>query len=224
MDAIITAAGRNSRMIEDFTNLKMEPIHKLKLKIDDKPIIIHTIENVMKADIENITVMLGHFRDEIYGILDEYSMLDCVRIRENSNVDVALSETILNALSGCSDCDYLFMAADQPTISPETINNMINIYNSDSDKYNLVSVLARRKTGVLNSAEGLGMPFCCYGSLIYNYLKGANCNLNPILRNMIKDGVKFYGIEAVDDVELLNINHYSEYLKIKDIIEKSSGN
>ena len=68
------------------------------------------------------------------------------------------------------------------------------------------------------------MPFCCYGSLIYNYLKGANCNLNPILRNMIKDGVKFYGIEAVDDVELLNINHYSEYLKIKDIIEKSSGN
>lgn len=220
MDAIITAAGRNSRMIEDFNNLKMEPVHKLKLKISDKPIIVHTIENVMNSDVENITVMLGHFRDEIYDILDEYDMLGCVKIRQNSDVNVALSETILNALKGCSDNDYLFMAADQPTITPETINNMIDIYNSDSDNHNLISILARRKVGILNSAEGLGMPFCAYGGLIYDYLKGADCNLNPILRNMIADGVKFYGIKASDDVELLNINHYSEYLKIKDIIEK----
>ena len=49
MDAIITAAGRNSRMIADFRKKNKKPIHKLKLEINNKPILIHTIEKTLNS-------------------------------------------------------------------------------------------------------------------------------------------------------------------------------
>ena len=66
------------------------------------------------------------------------------------------------------------------------------------------------------------MPFCCYGKLLYDYVQGENDNLNPILRKMIKNGVEFYALKEDNDLELLNINHYEDYLKIKKEIEKNS--
>ncbi|MDY2744020.1 MAG: NTP transferase domain-containing protein, partial [Methanosphaera sp.] len=94
MDAIITAAGKNSRMIDDFKQRNKKPIHKLKLEINNKPILIHTIEKVVNADINNITIALGHHKDEIYSLLKEYDLLDTVNIKINEDVNVGLSKTI----------------------------------------------------------------------------------------------------------------------------------
>lgn len=221
MDAIITAAGKNSRMINDFKKMNKTPIHKLKLKIEDKEILIHTINNIMDSNIDNITIVLGNFREEIYELLEKYSLTDEITIKYNQENDVGLSQTITTALEDCSENYYLFAAADQPTITPHTINNMIERLENAPNPSNTISILARRKTGWLDSAEGLGMPFCCYGQLLYDYLKSENDNLNPILRKMIKNNVEFYGVEAANNLELLNINCYNEYLEIKEEIEKS---
>ena len=35
---------------------------------------------------------------------------------------------------------------------------------------NIVSILARKKDGYLESAEGLGMPFACHTKLLLKYL------------------------------------------------------
>lgn len=220
MDAIITAAGKNSRMINDFERMNKTPIHKLKLKIEDKEILIHTIDHIMESDIENISIVLGNFRDEIYGLLEDYGLTNKISVKYNKDNDVGLSQTITTALEGCKDSYYLFAAADQPTVTANTINNMIEKLESSPNPDNTISILARRKTGWLDSAEGLGMPFCCYGDLLYGYLKDENDNLNPILRKMIKDNVEFYGVKAENDLELLNINCYNEYLKIKEEIEE----
>ena len=220
MDAIITAAGKNSRMINDFKKMNKTPIHKLKLKINDKEIIIHTLDNILDSDINNITVILGNFREEIYELLKEYGLLNKVTVKYNKNNDVGLSQSIITGLEGCSDNYYFFGAADQPTITPNTINNMIERLENSPRPKNTISILARRKTGWLDSAEGLGMPFCCYGKLLYDYLKDENDNLNPILRKMIKENVDFYGVEARNELELLNINCYDEYLNIKKEIEE----
>ena len=220
MDAIITAAGKNSRMINDFKKMNKTPIHKLKLKINDKEILIHTLDNILESDIDNITVILGNFREEIYELLKEYGMLNKVTVKYNKNNDVGLSQSIITGLDGCSDKYYFFGAADQPTITSNTINSMIERLENSPRPQNTISILARRKTGWLESAEGLGMPFCCYGKLLYNYLKDENDNLNPILRKMIKENVDFYGVEANNKLELLNINCYEEYLNIKKEIEE----
>ncbi|MDE4077676.1 NTP transferase domain-containing protein [Methanosphaera sp. Vir-13MRS] len=220
MDAIITAAGKNSRMIDDFKQRNKKPIHKLKLEINNKPILIHTIEKVVNADINNVTIALGHHKDEIYSLLKEYDLLDTVNIKINEDVNVGLSKTIENCIKDNLGEYYLFTAADQPTISTETINNMINTFKNAPNPKNTISVLARRKIGKLDSAEGLGMPFCCYGNLLYKYLANEDGNLNPILRKMIKNNVEFYGTPSRNELELKNINHYAEYEYIKEKLEK----
>ncbi|WP_294967736.1 NTP transferase domain-containing protein [uncultured Methanosphaera sp.] len=220
MDAIITAAGKNSRMIDDFKQRNKKPIHKLKLEINNKPILIHTIEKVANADINNITIALGHHKDEIYSLLEEYDLLDTVNIKINEDVNVGLSKTIENCIKDNLNEYYLFTAADQPTISTETINKLINTLKNASNPKNTISILARRKIGKLDSAEGLGMPFCCYGNLLYKYLANEDGNLNPILRKMIKNNVEFYGTPSRNELELKNINHYAEYEYIKEKLEK----
>lgn len=220
MDAILTAAGKNSRMITDFRAMHKTPIHKLGLKINGREILIHTIKNLQEADIDNIILCVGHYKETIFDILEENDMMDDVKINVNPSVDVGLSKTIENALQNDLKKNYLFMAADQPTVLPQTINNLINTLNDSPFPGNTISVLARRKSGRLDSAEGLGMPFCCYGELLYKYIRTENDNLNPILRKMIKDNVEFYGIREIDELELLNINHYDDYMYIKKVLEK----
>lgn len=220
MDAIITAAGKNSRMINDFMDMGKKPVHKLKLEINNKPLLIHTLEQVMKSDIDNVIICLGHFKDEILSILEEYSLTDKVEIVVNENPNVGLSRTITNALKDNMDNFYLFAAADQPTLTTGTINRMIYVLENSPNPRNTISILRRRNVGKLDSAVGLGMPFCCYGKLLYNYINCEDDNLNPILRKMIKDGVDFYALKEANNLELLNINHYSDYLEIKKEIEK----
>ena len=60
------------------------------------------------------------------------------------------------------------------------------------------------------------MPFACHTKLLLKYLSDNEDNLNPILRKMIAEGVVFYGTPAVNDLELLNINRYEDYLRVKD--------
>ncbi|MCD7781528.1 MAG: NTP transferase domain-containing protein [Methanosphaera sp.] len=221
MDAIITAAGKNTRMINDFKKLGIPPIHKLELEINNKPILVHTIEKLEASNIDNITVALGYYKNKMYNILEEYDLIETVNISINSDVNVGLSKTIQNALEKSGvDGYYFYMAADQPTITVNTINRIINQLDNSPNKNNTISVLARRKTGKLDSAEGLGMPFCSSGRLLYNYLLKYDENLNPLLREMISDGVEFYGIKEENELELLNINHYKDYTFIKEKIEK----
>ena len=221
MDAIVTAAGKNSRMINDFKKMNKKPIHKLKLKLQDKEILIHTLENIFQSDIDNVSVCVGHYKEEIIELLKEYSLDVKLNIVVNENPDVGLTKTIENALKNNMDKYYLFAAADQPTLSSKTINSMINVLKNSPDPTNTISILRRRKIGKLDTAEGLGMPFCCYGKLLYDYISNENDNLNPILRKMISDGVEFYAVEENNELELLNINHYDDYLRIKNEIEEN---
>ena len=220
MDCVITAAGKNSRMINDFEQMNKKPIHKLKLEINKKPIIVHTIEKVLNSNIENIIISLGYYKEEIYDILKEYDLLDYVTIKINPKLDVDLSQTIQNSIKDNTDNYYLFMAADQPTITTQTINKLIDVIDNCSNPKNTISVLRRRKTGWLDTAEGLGMPICCDGKLLYDYVIKENSNLNPILREMIKNNVEFYAIKEANEFELININHYEDYLIVKKEYEK----
>ena len=52
--------------------------------------------------------------------------------------------------------------------------------------------------------------------LLLKYLPGHEDNLNPILRKMISDGVVFYGTPPINDLELVNINKYDDYLYVKN--------
>lgn len=213
ISAVITAAGKNRRMREDLKARDMEICHKLLLDFNGEPLIIKTIENTLNAGVDECIVVLGHFSDEITAVIDELDD-ERVRVIVNPDIDVELSDSLLNGIKQVKSDYCLCVAADQPTVTNETLKNLMGgVFNSPEPE-NTVSILARGKTGYLNSAEGLGMPFACHKNLLEKYLVGHNDNLNPLLRKMVLDGVIIYGVPARNDLELININRFDDYLKV----------
>jgi molybdenum cofactor cytidylyltransferase len=214
VSAIITAAGRNRRMRTDLKSRGMEIKHKLLLSFCGNPLILQTLQNTLNAGVDECIIVLGHFSDEIISALDEFDD-ERVKIVINPEIDVELSESLLNGVKKVETNFCLCIAADQPTVSGETFKNIVDgVFNSPEPK-NTVSILARGETGYLDTAKGLGMPFACHLNILKKYLTGNKDNLNPILRKMVKDGVIFYGVSPRDDMELLNINNYDDYLECR---------
>ena len=215
ISTIITAAGKNSRMRKDQLSRGIEVTNKLILPFNNKTVIETTIDNALSLNIDECIVVLGHYANEIKdAIFENYK--DKVKFIENDPVDVGLSVSLYNGLSNSTSDFALCITADQPTVTAETFRNMIEVSQSSEDPYNTISILRRRKTGWLDTAEGLGMPFVAPRENLMKYLENENDNLNPILRKIFDDGYKFYGIKEKNEKELLNINHYDDYLKLLD--------
>ena len=215
ISTIITAAGKNSRMRKDQLSRNIELKNKLLLPFKGKTVIETTIDNALSANADECIVVLGHYGDEILdAIYDNYE--DYVKFVINNPVDVGLSVSLFNGLSNISSDYALCITADQPTVSTETFNEMIEVSQSSDNPEKTIAILRRRKTGLLDTAEGLGMPFVAHKSNLMKYLENENDNLNPILRKIFDDGYTFYGIKEKNELELLNINHYDDYLKLLD--------
>lgn len=213
LSCIVTAAGKNRRMREDLQNKGMEIQHKLLLKINDEPLISCTVKKALETDINECIVVLGHFMDDLYPVLNQIND-PRLRIIENNNVNVELSQTLLNGVLNAKYDYCLCLAGDQPTLTQKSIQNLINQLLNSPEPRNTISILARGETGYLDSAKGLGMPFACHSSLLIEYLQGEDDNLNPILRKMVADGVSLYGVQGQNELELININRYQDYIKV----------
>ena len=215
ISTVITAAGKNSRMRKDQISRGIELTNKLILPFNDKTVIETTIDNALSLDIDECIVVLGHYSSEIKeAIFDNYK--DDVKFIENNPVDVGLSTSLFNGLSNISSDFALCITGDQPTVLPETFEKMIDVIENAEDPYKTISILRRRKTGKLDTAEGLGMPFVAPRKNLMGYLENEDDNLNPILRKIFAYGYTFYGIKEKNKKELLNINHYDDYLSLLD--------
>jgi molybdenum cofactor cytidylyltransferase len=214
VSAVITAAGKNRRMREDLVSKGMKIKHKLLMDLKGEPVIVRTIENVLKSGVKNCIVVLGHYSEEIDSVLKNFSD-SRVKIIYNHDINSELSQTLLNGVKNIESGLCLCVAADQPTVTYDTMTKLIENAIKYGNPENIVSILARKETGFLESAEGLGMPFVCHSKLLLNYLPKHQDNLNPILRKMKSDNVVFYGTPALNDLELVNINRYNDYLYVK---------
>lgn len=215
ISTIITAAGKNSRMRKDQISRNMDLKNKLILPFMDKTVLETTIDNALSANIDECIVVLGHYASEIMeAIGNNYE--GSVKFVHNNPVDVGLSTSLFNGLAN-SQYDYaLCITGDQPTVSAETFNKMIEVSQNSENPEKTISILRRRKTGLLDTAEGLGMPFVAHRKNLMGYLENEDDNLNPILRKIFDDGYTFYGIKEKNKKELLNINHYEDYLSLLD--------
>jgi len=213
ISCIITAAGKNRRMREDFRNKGKKIEHKLLLKINNVPILTCTVKKALETDLNECIVVLGHFMDELYPSLEVIND-SRLKIIENPDVDVELSQTLLNGVLNAKYDYCLCLAGDQPTVTKKTMQNLIDRLLNSPEPENTVIILARGKTGPLDSAHGLGMPFACHSSLLEQYLEGEEDNLNPILRRMVANDVSFYGVQEQNKLELININRYNDYLDV----------
>ena len=202
-------------MIKDQISRGLNLTNKLILPFNTKTVIETTIDNALSSNTDECIVVLGHYSSEIKeAIYDNYK--DDVKFIENNPVDVGLSTSLFNGLSNISSDLALCITADQPTVSTETFNELIETSLNADDPYKTISILRRRKTGLLDTAEGLGMPFVAPRENLMRYLENEDDNLNPILRKIFDDGYVFYGIKEKNKKELVNINHYDDYLSLLD--------
>lgn len=215
ISTIITAAGKNSRMRKDQISRGIKITNKLVLPFRNKTVIETTIDNALSLNIDECIVVLGHYAGEIKDVIFE-NYKDDVKFIENNPVDVGLSTSLYNGLKNIDSDFALCITADQPTVLPETFEEMIRQSQNSQDPYKTISILRRRKTGLLDTAEGLGMPFVAPRLNMMKYLENEDDNLNPILRKIFDDGYTFYGIKEKNEKELLNINHYEDYLNLLD--------
>ena len=211
VSAIIMAAGENRRMQEDLKASGIELEHKLLLDFYGMPLILKTIQNTLDTEVEECIVVLGHFSDEITAVIDEFDD-ERVRIILNPDVHVELSDSLLNGVKRIKNNYCLCVAGDQPTVRTETLKKLVEGVFESKEPENTISILARGKIGYLDSAEGLGMPFACHSDILKKYLVGQSDNLNPLLRKMVSNGVILYGVPPRNDLELLNINRYDDYI------------
>lgn len=202
-------------MRKDQISRNIEVKNKLILPFGNKTVIETTIDNALSANIDECIVVLGHYSSEIKeAVFDNYK--DSVKFIQNNPVDVGLSTSLFNGLSNIDSDFALCVTADQPTVSTDTFNKMISVMEKCENPYETISILRRRKTGFLDTAEGLGMPFVAPRLNLMKYLKNEDDNLNPILRKIFDDGYTFYGVKEKNKKELLNINHYDDYLTLLD--------
>lgn len=213
ISAIITAAGKNKRMMEDLRRRRLEAKNKLLLDIHGKSVIEQTVENVLETEVDECVIVLGHFSNEILPILKKIGN-DRIKIVKNPRINVELSESLLNGIENVKSDFCLCVAADQPTLLSDTLKKLIDKVVKSHNPKNFISILARGKSGYLDSAKGLGMPFVCHLDLLKKYLIGRKSDLNPILKEMLNDEVVFYGVPPRYDLELVNINRYDDYLLV----------
>lgn len=196
--------------------------NKLLLDIHEKPVILHTLQKVMDSGVNECIIVLGHFKEDILTFFNDNDLVNDnkVKIVENNPIDVPLSQSLLNGVKNSKADIFLCAAADQPTVSTKTFSKLADKVKSFENPENIVCILSRGEKGYLDSAEGLGMPFACHKNLLEKYLPDHPGNINPILRDMIKDGVIFYGLECENELELVNINRMDDYeLILRDFKE-----
>lgn len=210
ISAIITAAGKNSRMKQDQLKNKLPIKNKLLLPLYNRTVIENTVNNVLSSNIDDCIIVLGHFADEIEKIISNIDN-DRIHIVKNDPIEVGLSQSLLNGINKSNADIVLCVAGDQPSVSEFTYNNILNCILNSKTPEKTISILRRKKTGLLKTAEGLGMPFATNKLELAKYIKNENDNLNPILRKMFDDGFIFFGIEEKNEYELININRQNDY-------------
>ena len=140
ISTVITAAGKNSRMIKDQISRGLNLTNKLILPFNTKTVIETTIDNALSSNTDECIVVLGHYSSEIKeAIYDNYK--DDVKFIENNPVDVGLSTSLFNGLSNISSDLALCITADQPTVSTETFNELIETSLNADDPYKTISIL-----------------------------------------------------------------------------------
>jgi len=114
--AVVLAAGRSSRMGR----------HKLLLPLFGKPLIVHVVQAALAARCSEVVVVLGYQAAAIRSLLANYP----VQLVENTDFVAGQSTSVragIAALGPEADA-ALFLLGDQPLVSPELLNRLIDTY------------------------------------------------------------------------------------------------
>ena len=120
LTGIIMASGLSRRM---------NGHNKLLMKIDGKYIFEHSMDSIIRSDVDKIIVVTWY--DEIIDFCKKNDVL----FVQNNFPEAGQSESIKLGIKNCdAESDFMFFVADQPFLKTDTINFLIKKYHQNKQK------------------------------------------------------------------------------------------
>ena len=201
--ALILAAGRGKRMGADSP--------KCLVKVFDKTMIEMVIDNIKKAGIDDITIVLG------------YKALEVLKVVGDSN-DICYQKELLgtaNAVLSAKEkykdknVDLLIIASDMPFISYISINEAFDVFRKE-------------KADMLNIKEVNASVYIVKSEDIFDYLKNVkndNCQNEYYFTDVIKiyntNKKKILSYALKDNREIIGVNCEKDLFLAKDMFEEN---
>jgi molybdenum cofactor cytidylyltransferase len=116
VSAIILAAGMSTRMGQN----------KLLLDFKNKPLIAHAVDTLLRSEVDEIIVVLGHEAEKVQEILQGKQ----VTLVRNSDYREGLSSSVragVQAVSRQTDGIMVYLA-DQPLLEPADVNRIVRAF------------------------------------------------------------------------------------------------
>lgn len=132
--AIILAAGLSSRMAG---------ANKLLADLDGKPVLRHTVENVLTSQASPVVVVTGHQADDVQELIQDLPVKLCFNPQFAGGMATSLG-TGIAALPGNVDGALIFLG-DMPLIRAEVINAVIDGFKPNDGKTIALPVHAGRR-------------------------------------------------------------------------------
>lgn len=130
--AIVLAAGESSRMKEP----------KLLLPYREKPMIRNVVDTITRSKVHDTVVVLGAGREKIEEALTGSSVLFCTNRNYKKGMLSSIQQGVKSIPPGSDGC--LVVLGDQPMITPEIIDSIIDAY-SNTQKGIVVPVYEKRR-------------------------------------------------------------------------------
>jgi len=121
ISAILLAAGESKRMGGE---------NKLKKKIDNEPLIKHSIQNILNSNIDELIVVVGYQEEIIKKLIIKNKK---IKIISNKNFKNGMASSIKEGLKHLSKkAEYFFIClGDMPNINKKIYNNLIKSKNKN---------------------------------------------------------------------------------------------
>ena len=194
-DAIVLAAGKSTRYGKS---------NKLFSEINNKPLIFHTVNEIINSKAKKVIIVTGRDHKEICNILKGFN----VDIIHNQNYETGISSSISSGVLHLpkNSSSTMICLADMPLLASNDYNDIIDFHQQNGGASTIVAPY-RKKT--------IGNPVI-FGK---NYFKQL-CSLNgdkggkEILDNNSENLVKF---NTKSEGFYFDIDNKNDYLKFQSL-------
>jgi molybdenum cofactor cytidylyltransferase len=130
---------------------------KQLLPLADKCAIVHCLDAIAAAGIEDITVVLGTGHEETAAAVGGFPVR--LAVNEKAGSDMAESVRVGLSAAAAGGADFLVCLADHPLVSAATIRTLVEVHDRRPDLIVIPSYGGRRGHPCIFPAEAIGKVF-----------------------------------------------------------------
>ncbi len=145
VDGIILAAGLSTRMGRP----------KLLIRVEGVRLIDRVVMSAARSPLNDLTVVVGPDSDDMRGFVNQLDQGRRINVVENPNPEMGMSSSMRIGIASVhpGGAGVMILQADQPWLSAEVIDRLLDTFAADPEKITAPTVFGRRTTPVIFPAS-----------------------------------------------------------------------